>query len=136
MLTPTPRTLVVIDDVENELYVHKSVSSSHIVMERSRFTDSPSAQPTLLKPQSHAHDLEQELGHCIESLNQFWFSGATIAVLKRVIEAHGLDSRVAFMSTPSLFFAVSKDVRRNSVLLEVRLRMHSGLGLEHCLCQY
>ena len=52
------------------------------------------------------------------ALNQYWYSAKTIAAMVAEIELHG--ERVAFLSTPSLFFSLTKggDVAKNAVLFE------------------
>ena len=53
-------------------------------------------------------------------LNQYWYSRATIEALVGEIEAHAQDGqRVGFLSTPSLYFALtSPSVQRRSTLFE------------------
>lgn len=67
-----------------------------------------------------SEELDQFLGSRDHSLNQFWYSPATIATFTDAIchVAGGEHQRIAFLSTPSLFFAMPDDVRRRSVLLE------------------
>lgn len=58
-------------------------------------------------------------------MNQYWYSGETIAVLNEVIADHclgrpgpGAGLEVAFLSTPSLFFALGAAQRHNSRVFE------------------
>ena len=61
----------------------------------------------------------EELGGCNGALNQYWYSAHTTATLVSAIESCvGKEGRVAFCSTPSLFFAVSPELRARSRLLE------------------
>jgi hypothetical protein len=52
------------------------------------------------------------------ALNQYWYSPKTIAAMVAEIELHG--KRVAFLSTPSVYFALTKGgtVAQNAVLFE------------------
>ncbi|KAI8469010.1 MAG: putative N6-adenine methyltransferase-domain-containing protein [Monoraphidium minutum] len=52
--------------------------------------------------------------------NQYWYSGSTISVLVQEILAAAPCGRVAFLSTPSLFFSLPEGsaARANSVLLD------------------
>eukprot|EP00906_Rhabdomonas_costata_P025408 RCo036328 len=50
-------------------------------------------------------------------LNQYWYSAKTIEQVVRELETVS-PKRVAFVSTPSLFFSVSEEFRKNSSLLD------------------
>ena len=53
----------------------------------------------------------------VPEMNQYWYSVATIHAMVQEIEAtFGSGQRVAFLSTPSIFFSLSEDsaARRNS----------------------
>ena len=56
------------------------------------------------------------------NLNQYWYSKPTIEVLCNAIreryESSG-DMRVAFLSTPSLFFSLSEEERKGCMLFDV-----------------
>ena len=67
-----------------------------------------------------AEDVAKSLGGCDSVLNQYWYTEHTISVLVAAMEAHlpAEGGRIAFMSTPSLFFAISSDIQANSTLLE------------------
>eukprot|EP00241_Pyramimonas_parkeae_P011911 CAMPEP_0114226012 /NCGR_PEP_ID=MMETSP0058-20121206/1000_1 /TAXON_ID=36894 /ORGANISM="Pyramimonas parkeae, CCMP726" /LENGTH=188 /DNA_ID=CAMNT_0001336699 /DNA_START=43 /DNA_END=609 /DNA_ORIENTATION=+ len=53
-----------------------------------------------------------------EEMNQYWYSAHTIDVLRQEIEASA--TRVAFLSTPSLFFSLhNKTLKKNSVLFDL-----------------
>ena len=57
-------------------------------------------------------------------LNQYWYSKTTIDTLCNAIRECNLISggkRIAFLSTPSLFFSLSEEERENCVLFDVRL---------------
>jgi len=51
-----------------------------------------------------------------ESMNQYWFSEKTIEFLVKQVEKHG--KKVAFVSTPSIFFSVSKEFQDNCYLFD------------------
>lgn len=54
--------------------------------------------------------------------NQYWYSKATIDTLSGVIrESWDIsgDKKVAFLSTPSLFFSLSEEERKNCALFDV-----------------
>lgn len=53
--------------------------------------------------------------------NQYWYSPSTISVFVQDIQEHSGNGRVAFLSTPSIFFSLdSEEVKQNSVLFDVR----------------
>ncbi len=52
-----------------------------------------------------------------ESLNQYWYSAYTIEQFAKETEAHA--TRAAFLSTPSVFFSVEKELRGRSVLFDL-----------------
>jgi len=74
--------------------------------------------------------IEAELGGCDLALNQYWYSEITIETLSHTIEetVGSGGGRVAFLSTPSLFFAVSEEVRSEAVLLEFDHKWDSHSG--------
>jgi len=51
-----------------------------------------------------------------EDFNQYWFSEATIEFIVNQIEKYG--KRVAFVSTPSVFFSVNETLQKNSILFD------------------
>jgi len=51
-------------------------------------------------------------------LNQYWYSRATIKVLCEAITEVASGKRVAFLSTPSLYFALPIEERKNCTLFE------------------
>ncbi len=51
-----------------------------------------------------------------EDFNQYWFSETTIEFIVNQIEKYG--KRVAFVSTPSVFFSVNENLQKNSVLFD------------------
>ena len=56
------------------------------------------------------------------SLNQYWFSESSIKILCEAITkalATYNKQKVAFLSTPSLYFAMPADIRKNCTLFEV-----------------
>ena len=51
-------------------------------------------------------------------LNQYWYSKPTIEFMVQQCEDHG--TRIAFLSTPSIFFSLkNKEIRNNSVCFDV-----------------
>lgn len=66
-------------------------------------------------------------------LNQYWYSKHTIAVLCNAIrEQLQRGGRVAFLSTPSLFFSLSPKEREQCVLFDVSLFAVSVDGMRYC----
>ena len=51
-----------------------------------------------------------------QSMNQYWFSEKTIDFIVKQVEKHG--KKVAFVSTPSIFFSVSKEFQNNCYLFD------------------
>ena len=77
-----------------------------------------------------AHLEEHTTGHAAD-LNQYWYSAPTIATLVDTLRQHCLPLRIstldcAFLSTPSLFFALSPTERENSRLLEFDTTLGEG----------
>ena len=61
----------------------------------------------------------EELGGCDGVLNQYWYSEHTTSVMVAAIAARVREGgRIAFLSTPSLFFAMPPALQANSILLE------------------
>lgn len=57
-------------------------------------------------------------------LNQYWYSAKTISAIVAEIEASGA-KRVAFLSTPSIFFSLTNpDIKANSVLFDVSFKSY------------
>ena len=52
-------------------------------------------------------------------LNQYWYSPHTIDVL--VEEIRSVNGSIAFLSTPSLYFALTDLERKDHVLFDVRI---------------
>lgn len=56
------------------------------------------------------------------ALNQYWYSQGTVEALAnecdRIIEERGKDLRVAFLSTPSIYFALDVDKRGSSYVFD------------------
>jgi hypothetical protein len=82
---------------------------------------SSSSPPSLSSHWAISSQNTPDLGS--KGLNQYWYSQGTVAALCSEIEAHvgGGSTAVgatAFLSTPSLFFAVSAAVRERSTLFE------------------
>ena len=52
----------------------------------------------------------------VEDLNQYWYSNRTISAMARDVEdvCAAPETRAAFLSTPSVYFSLSKDVRARS----------------------
>ena len=76
-------------------------------------------------------------------LNQYWYSPATIATLVKEIQAHAQPTerervRVGFLSTPSLYFALTDlEVQRSSTLFEFDERWSeeaSAIGGQAAFC--
>src|SRR3989338_7551247 len=59
-------------------------------------------------------------------LNQYWYSEATIQALCEEIKLYG--SKVAFLSTPSLYFAFPEEERKNFKLFEFDKKWESDPG--------
>ena len=55
--------------------------------------------------------------------NQYWYSKYTID--KMVEEINSLNGRIAFLSTPSLYFTVNENVREKSFVFDVSLLIYS-----------
>jgi len=51
-----------------------------------------------------------------QSMNQYWFSEKTIEFIVKQVEKHG--KKIAFVSTPSTFFSVSKEFQDNCYLFD------------------
>lgn len=51
-----------------------------------------------------------------EDFNQYWFSENTIEFIVNQIEKYG--KKVAFVSTPSVFFSVNETIQKNSILFD------------------
>ena len=51
-----------------------------------------------------------------EDFNQYWFSENTIDFIVKQIEKNG--KKVAFVSTPSVFFSVNEELQKNSILFD------------------
>ncbi len=53
-------------------------------------------------------------------MNQYWYSKATINFMVNECEQFGSDIRIAFLSTPSVYFSLkSKEVKANSKCFDV-----------------
>jgi hypothetical protein len=66
------------------------------------------------------------------NLNQYWYSKTTIDTLCAAIRescAISGGKRVAFLSTPSLFFSLSDDERESCALFDVRTSTFASLSL-------
>jgi hypothetical protein len=68
-----------------------------------------------------------------EELNQYWYSAATVEALAREVAAETrAGARVAFLSTPSVYFAVQAladpAAPRHCVLFDVRSRCYVARG--------
>ena len=52
----------------------------------------------------------------VEDLNQYWYSNRTISAMARDVEdvCAAPETRAAFLSTPSVYFSLSKEVRARS----------------------
>ena len=77
-----------------------------------------------------AHVEEHTSGHAAD-LNQYWYSASTIATLADTLREHCLPLRTstfdcAFLSTPSLFFALTPTERERSRLLEFDATLGEG----------
>lgn len=62
--------------------------------------------------------------HENRDLNQYWYSKMTIDILCDAVRESALISggnRVAFLSTPSLFFSLSREERESCALFDVSL---------------
>ena len=56
-----------------------------------------------------------------EEYNQYWYSEATIDALAReVVQQQEEETACAFLSTPSVYFAIKPEQRQSSILLDVR----------------
>ena len=77
-----------------------------------------------------AHKEEHTTGHAAD-LNQYWYSAPTIATIVATLREHCLPQRkstldCAFLSTPSLFFALKPAEREHSRLLEYDTSLGEG----------
>lgn len=72
----------------------------------------------------HSHTMNEFLSQTSEdsNLNQYWYSQKTIDALCNAIrescDVSG-EKRVAFLSTPSLFFSLTEEERKNCALFDV-----------------
>lgn len=66
-----------------------------------------------------------------ENFNQYWFSEKTIEfILNQIVKQN--PKKIAFVSTPSLFFSASDEIKEKSVLFdydEVFLKKHKNVSL-------
>jgi len=68
------------------------------------------------------------------NLNQYWYSSATIQVLSEAISeimASTGGTRVAFLSTPSLYFALPAMDRKNCKVFDVSTMSHDSPDVQH-----
>jgi hypothetical protein len=52
-----------------------------------------------------------------QDLNQYWYSPKTIQKITE--EIINLSGKVAFLSTPSIYFSIPEDIRHNCFLFDV-----------------
>jgi len=64
------------------------------------------------------------------SMNQYWYSPNTIQRIGEDIEEQG--GRVAFLSTPSIYFSVSPEVRARSKVFDFDRKWESDPGFVYC----
>ncbi|KAG2378866.1 hypothetical protein C9374_008014 [Naegleria lovaniensis] len=63
--------------------------------------------------------------------NQYWYSKDTIQTFVRVIEEHlqeSSENRVAFMSTPSVYFSMTSDLQQQAKLFEFDKKWEKDQG--------